>query len=125
VTCPRGRRVAASVCLPPRGHLPRVSLHEAARAAASAGATARVPPLGAAPRYAARVGRSVSDVEIGRAKRARRVYASMTSQSVPSRRTRDPRDVSVNWGIDAYQFSIPFIAAPMDSAVSPATATDG
>jgi IMP dehydrogenase len=64
----------------------------------------------------------VSDVEIGRAKRARRVYAFDDIAIVPSRRTRDPQDVSVNWSIDAYQFSIPFIAAPMDSVVSPATA---
>jgi IMP dehydrogenase len=41
---------------------------------------------------------------------------------VPSRRTRDPEDVSVSWTIDAYQFDIPFMAAPMDSVVSPTTA---
>lgn len=64
----------------------------------------------------------MSDVEIGRAKRARRVYAFDDIAIVPNRRTRDPQDVSVNWGIDAYQFAIPFIAAPMDSVVSPATA---
>jgi IMP dehydrogenase len=64
----------------------------------------------------------VSDVEIGRAKRARRVYAFDDIAIVPNRRTRDPKDVSVNWSIDAYQFQIPIIAAPMDSVVSPATA---
>jgi IMP dehydrogenase len=64
----------------------------------------------------------VSDVEIGRAKRARRVYAFDDIAIVPSRRTRDPQDVSVTWSIDAYQFEIPFLAAPMDSVVSPATA---
>jgi IMP dehydrogenase len=64
----------------------------------------------------------VSDVEIGRAKRARRVYAFDDIAIVPSRRTRDPQDVSVSWSIDAYQFEIPFLAAPMDSVVSPATA---
>ena len=61
-------------------------------------------------------------MEIGRAKRARRVYAFDDIAVVPSRRTRDPRDVSVSWSIDAYSFDIPFIAAPMDSVVSPATA---
>jgi IMP dehydrogenase len=30
--------------------------------------------------------------------------------------------VSVSWGIDAYQFEIPILAAPMDSVVSPETA---
>jgi len=62
------------------------------------------------------------EIEIGRSKRARRVYAFDDIAIVPSRRTRDPEDVSVNWTIDAYQFSIPFLAAPMDSVVSPNTA---
>jgi IMP dehydrogenase len=62
------------------------------------------------------------EIEIGRAKRARRVYAFDDIAVVPSRRTRDPEDVSVSWSIDAYQFAIPFLAAPMDSVVSPTTA---
>jgi IMP dehydrogenase len=62
------------------------------------------------------------EIEIGRSKRARRVYAFDDIAIVPSRRTRDPEDVSVGWAIDAYQFSIPFLAAPMDSVVSPNTA---
>ncbi|NEM92205.1 GuaB3 family IMP dehydrogenase-related protein [Galbitalea soli] len=64
----------------------------------------------------------MSDIEIGRAKRARRVYAFDDIAIVPSRRTRDPRDVSVSWTIDAYSFAIPVLAAPMDSVVSPETA---
>lgn len=64
----------------------------------------------------------MSDIEIGRAKRGRRVYAFDDIAIVPNRRTRDPEDVSVNWTIDAYQFEIPVLAAPMDSVVSPATA---
>jgi IMP dehydrogenase len=64
----------------------------------------------------------VSDIEIGRAKRARRVYAFDDIAIVPSRRTRDPQDVSVSWTIDAYSFAIPVLAAPMDSVVSPTTA---
>jgi IMP dehydrogenase len=62
------------------------------------------------------------EIEIGRAKRARRVYAFDDVAVVPSRRTRNPEDVSVSWSIDAYQFEIPFLAAPMDSVVSPQTA---
>ncbi|MBM7505649.1 GuaB3 family IMP dehydrogenase-related protein [Agromyces aurantiacus] len=62
------------------------------------------------------------EIEIGRSKRGRRVYAFDDIAIVPSRRTRDPEDVSVSWGIDAYQFDIPFLAAPMDSVVSPRTA---
>ena len=62
------------------------------------------------------------EIEIGRSKRGRRVYAFDDIAIVPSRRTRDPEDVSVGWSIDAYQFDIPFLAAPMDSVVSPRTA---
>jgi IMP dehydrogenase len=64
----------------------------------------------------------VSDIEIGRSKRARRAYAFDDIAIVPSRRTRDPRDVSVSWTIDAFTFEIPVLAAPMDSVVSPTTA---
>lgn len=64
----------------------------------------------------------MSDIEIGRAKRARRAYAFDDIAIVPSRRTRDPQDVSIAWTIDAFTFEIPVIAAPMDSVVSPTTA---
>ena len=64
----------------------------------------------------------MTDIEIGRAKRARRVYAFDDIAIVPSRRTRDPQDVSVTWTIDAFTFQIPVLAAPMDSVVSPSTA---
>jgi len=62
------------------------------------------------------------EIEIGRAKRGRRAYSLDDVAVVPSRRTRDPLDVSVHWQIDAYQFEMPVVAAPMDSAMSPATA---
>src|ERR671933_2377389 len=62
------------------------------------------------------------DFEIGRAKRGRRVYAFDDVAVVPSRRTRDPEDVSTTWTIDAYTFEVPFLAAPMDSVSSPSTA---
>ena len=64
----------------------------------------------------------MTEIEIGRAKRARRVYAFDDIAIVPSRRTRDPHDVSISWTIDAYTFDIPVLAAPMDSVVSPSTA---
>jgi len=64
----------------------------------------------------------MTEIEIGRAKRGRRAYAFDDIAVVPSRRTRDPAEVSVAWQIDAYRFEIPLIAAPMDSVVSPATA---
>ncbi|MGH6654858.1 MAG: IMP dehydrogenase, partial [Actinocrinis sp.] len=64
----------------------------------------------------------MSEVEIGRSKRARQAYGFDDVALVPSRRTRDPEDVSIDWQIDAYQLGLPFLAAPMDSVVSPTTA---
>lgn len=62
------------------------------------------------------------EIEIGRGKRGHRAYALDDIAVVPSRRTRDPEDVSVSWQIDAYFMETPVVAAPMDSVVSPATA---
>ncbi len=64
----------------------------------------------------------MTEIQIGQAKRARRAYAFDDIAIVPSRRTRDPEEVSVDWQIDAYRFDIPVLAAPMDSVMSPATA---
>ena len=63
-----------------------------------------------------------NEIEIGRGKRARRVYTFDEIGIVPTRRTRDPELVSTNWSIDAFQFEIPVLGAPMDSVMSPATA---
>lgn len=63
-----------------------------------------------------------TDIEIGRGKRARRAYTFDDIAVVPSRRTRDPEEVSVSWQIDAYHFDLPVVAAPMDSVMSPETA---
>jgi IMP dehydrogenase len=60
-----------------------------------------------------------AEVEIGRGKSGRRAYALDEIGIVPSRRTRDPEEVSVAWQIDAYRFEIPLLVAPMDSVVSP------
>lgn len=62
------------------------------------------------------------EIQIGRAKRARQVYAFDEIAIVPSRRTRDPEVVSTTWNIDAFSFDIPLLAAPMDSVMSPETA---
>jgi IMP dehydrogenase len=64
----------------------------------------------------------VTEIEIGRGKRARQAYSFDDIAVVPSRRTRDPEEVSVSWQIDAYHFDLPVIAAPMDSVMSPETA---
>jgi IMP dehydrogenase len=64
----------------------------------------------------------VTEIEIGRGKRGRRAYSFDDVAIVPSRRTRDPEEVSISWQLDAYQFDLPFVAAPMDSVMSPETA---
>lgn len=64
----------------------------------------------------------MNQVEIGRGKDGRRAFAFDDIAVVPTRRTRDPEDVSTTWAIDAYKFDLPVVAAPMDSAMSPATA---
>ncbi len=64
----------------------------------------------------------MSEIEIGRNKRGRRSYSFDDVAVVPSRRTRDPEDVTTSWQVDAYQFDLPIFAAPMDSLMSPETA---
>jgi IMP dehydrogenase len=66
----------------------------------------------------------VNEVEVGGTKRATRAYSFDDIAVVPSRRTRDPEDVSLAWNIDAFSFDIPVIAAPMDSVMSPKTAIE-
>ncbi|WP_273653933.1 GuaB3 family IMP dehydrogenase-related protein [Cellulomonas fimi] len=63
-----------------------------------------------------------NEIEIGRGKRGRRAFSFDDVAVVPSRRTRDPEEVSVGWQIDAYHFDLPVLAAPMDSVMSPSTA---
>ena len=64
----------------------------------------------------------MSEINIGKAKAGRSGFAFDDVAVVPTRRTRGPEDVSTSWSIDAYKFDLPIIAAPMDSAMSPATA---
>jgi len=64
----------------------------------------------------------MAEIEIGRGKRGREAFGFDDIAIVPSRRTRDPEEVSTGWQIDAYHFDIPVIAAPMDSVVSPESA---
>lgn len=62
------------------------------------------------------------EIEVGQSKRASAAYDFDQIALVPSRRTRDPENVSINWKIDAFDFSHPIIAAPADSVVSPQSA---
>ncbi|HIW95066.1 MAG TPA: GuaB3 family IMP dehydrogenase-related protein [Candidatus Corynebacterium gallistercoris] len=58
-------------------------------------------------------------VDIGRSRRARRVYGLSQVDIVPARRTRSSHDVDTTWKIDAYSFDIPVMSHPTDAVVSP------
>jgi IMP dehydrogenase len=66
------------------------------------------------------------EVEIGRGKSARRAYGFDDIAIVPSRRTRDPRDVNIGWEFcfrgETYTFPLPILASAMDGVVDPAFA---
>ena len=61
-------------------------------------------------------------VEIGLGRHARRGYHLDEIALVPTRRTRGSGVVSTSWQVDAHTFALPFVAAPSDAVVSPATA---
>jgi IMP dehydrogenase len=63
-------------------------------------------------------------VEIGIGKSGRRAFGFDDVVIAPSRRTRDPEDVSLAWDIDAYRFELPLVASAMDGVVSPQTAIE-
>lgn len=67
------------------------------------------------------LGCMTQETEIGLGKSGRMCYSLDDVAIVPSRRTRDPEDVSTSWQVDAYEFDIPVIGAPMDSVMSPRT----
>jgi IMP dehydrogenase len=66
------------------------------------------------------------EVEIGRGKTARKAYGFDDLAIVPSRRTRDPRDVNISWTFDfrgkSFAFPLPILASAMDGVVDPAFA---
>lgn len=66
------------------------------------------------------------EIEIGRGKTARRAYGFDDVAIVPSRRTRDPRDVDISWTFNfrgrEYNFPLPVLASAMDGVVDPAFA---
>lgn len=63
------------------------------------------------------------EIEIGRGKTARRAYGFDDIAIVPSRRTRDPRDVDISWSFSFkdrdYEFPLPVLASAMDGVVDP------
>lgn len=66
----------------------------------------------------------MAEVEIGIGKTGRRAYGFDDIAIVPSRRTRDPEDVSISWEIDAYRFDLPLMGSAMDGVISPRSAIE-
>jgi IMP dehydrogenase len=64
----------------------------------------------------------VHETIIGGAKRAAVGYGLEDISLMPSKRTRSPELIDVSWKLDAYQFRLPIIGAPLDPVTSPATA---
>jgi len=66
------------------------------------------------------------EIEIGRGKTGRQAYGFDDIAIVPSRRTRDPRDVDITWTFTfkdrEYAFPLPVLASAMDGVVDPAFA---
>lgn len=66
----------------------------------------------------------MADIDIGIGKAGRRGFSLDEVAILPSRRTRDADEVDLGWQIDAYQFDLPVIGAPLDGVTSPDTALE-
>lgn len=64
----------------------------------------------------------MSTVDIGGGRHARRGFELEDVAIVPRRRTRSRDRVDISWRLDAYDYDLPFVAAPLDSVTSPMTA---
>ena len=59
------------------------------------------------------------EIEIGKGKTGRQAYGFDDIAIVPSRRTRDPEDIDINWELAFFKFGLPCVASAMDSVVDP------
>ena len=64
----------------------------------------------------------MTEVQIGFGKSGRRAYGFEEISVLPTRRTRNPDEVDLDWEIDAYRLPLPLFSSAMDSVTSPATA---
>jgi IMP dehydrogenase len=64
----------------------------------------------------------VQDIDLGGGRTARRAYDLDDITLVPTKRTRDRRLIDLTWQLDAYQFDLPLLSAPLDAVTSPRTA---
>ena len=116
------RRVAAAVLWSAAGRRPRAAAFPAFAGSCTGDlASASLHGLAACEWRRAR---AMAEVEIGIGKSGRRAYGFDDVAIVPSRRTRDPEDVSITWEIDAFRFELPLLASAMDGVVSPRTAIE-
>jgi IMP dehydrogenase len=122
---PARRRAAPVDVLPRRAHRARAAPARPVRPHHRRGAQGEPPARHPDDRRGAELREPVmADVEIGIGKSGRRAYGFDEIAIVPSRRTRDPEDVSLAWEIDAYRFELPLVASAMDGVVSPTTAIE-
>ncbi len=59
------------------------------------------------------------EVEVGKGKTGRRAYGLDDIAIVPSRRTRDPEDINIDWELAFFKFGLPCLVSAMDSVVDP------
>jgi IMP dehydrogenase len=64
----------------------------------------------------------VHETIIGGSRRASIGYSLEDISLVPSRRTRDVGLVDTSWSLDAYDFAVPVLGAPLDAVMSPTSA---
>jgi IMP dehydrogenase len=64
----------------------------------------------------------VDEIGIGGSRRARTGFELADVALVPTRRTRAAELVDVSWSLDAYEFDLPLVGAPLDAVSSPPTA---
>ncbi|MBA2442898.1 MAG: GuaB3 family IMP dehydrogenase-related protein [Rubrobacter sp.] len=62
------------------------------------------------------------DIEIGKGKTARRAYGLDEIAIVPSRRTRDPEDIDISWGLGDLHLDLPCLASALDASIDPRAA---
>lgn len=61
-------------------------------------------------------------VDIGGGRTAAAGYELEDVSLVPQRRTRDRHEIDLEWRLDAYEYELPLLGAPLDSVTSPETA---
>ncbi len=64
----------------------------------------------------------MAEIQIGLGKTGRMAFGFDEISILPTRRTRNPDEVSLAWDLDAYRLGLPLLSSAMDSVTSPQTA---